>query len=58
MVLILASEGLDNSVTIEQKTKTLFTVTYGAEVFHELTLKGALKTFSECVLHSYKCTEV
>jgi hypothetical protein len=55
MIKIHASEGLDHPVTLEQTSKTLFTVTYGAQVTHKLSLYGALKEFNECIKHSAVC---
>ena len=51
MLFIEVTEGLDHSVTLKQNSKTLFTLTYGAQVMHQLSLKGALKEFNECVMH-------
>jgi len=57
-ILITASKGLDHPVTLIQKTKTLFTIKYGLQEIHSLSLRGAMQEFSSCVMHSAKsvCT--
>ncbi len=57
MIKIEAITGLGCPVVIEQMTQTLFVVTYGKQITHKLSLRGAMKEFKDCVHHSAKSVE-
>ncbi len=57
MLKIEAITGFGHLVVLEQMTQTLFVVTYGKQIKHKLSLRGAMKEFKDCVHHSAKSVE-
>ena len=54
--ILIVSNGLDTPVSIVQKGKRKFVVTYGLQVKPFDNWKSAFEEFGYCVAHSLECS--